>query len=220
MSIDFYVEVFSLILAVLFYNDLKATKMVYFIPFLLLTVIVEFIGYLSYLYNIGNRNYWLYNIFNIIEFIFYAYLFYFNFKISFLKKLVLSFIPLLITFSIINYLFLQKVDHFHTYTLLFGSFFMVFFCCCYFYEWVLPDQISQNLLKQSFFWICVGLLLFYLGSVIINALFEYLRSSDMLQEGKKIYTLINKSLNIVLYTSFSISFILCRNNKKSSLSPS
>jgi hypothetical protein len=220
MLIFFYFEVISLLLAIIFYKDLKATKMVYFIPFLLLTVTVESIGYLSILYNIGNKNYWLYNIFNIVEFLFYAFLFYHNFKLPVLKKIVVAFIPVLITFSIINYVFLQGVDHFHTYTLLFGSFFMVFFCCCYFYEWVLPEQITQNLLKQSFFWICVGLLLFYLGSVIINALFEYLRSSDMLLEGKKIYTLINKSLNCILYTSFSISFILCRNNRKNSLSPS
>lgn len=220
MSIDFYLEVISLLISIFLYKDLKSTKMVYFIPFLLLTVTVEFIGYLSVYYNLGNKNYRIYNIFNLVEFVFYAFLFYNNFKIQILKKLAIAFIPLLLAFSLINYLFFQGIDHFHTYTLLFGSFFMVFFCCCYFYEWVLPDQISQNLLKQSFFWICVGLLLFYLGSVIINALFEYLRSSDMLQEGKKIYTLINKSLNIVLYTSFSISFILCRNNKKSSLSPS
>lgn len=220
MSLDFYFEVMSLVISIFLYKDLKTTKMVYFIPFLLLTVTVEFIGYLSVLYNVGNKNYRIYNLFNLVEFLFYAYLFYYNFKISILKKFVIAFIPLLIAFSLFNYLFLQGIDHFHTYTLLFGSFFMVFFCCCYFYEWVLPEQISQNLLKQSFFWICVGLLLFYLGSVIINALFEYLRSSDMIQEGKKIYTFINKSLNIVLYTSFSISFILCRNNKKSSLSQS
>ncbi len=192
--------------------------MVYFIPFLLLTVIVESIGYLASIYNIGNRNYWLYNVFNIIEFTFYAFLFYENFKVPLLKKLVIYFIPLLIGFSLVNYIFIQGIDRFHTYTLLFGSFFMVFFCCSYFYEWVLPEQITQNLLKQSFFWICVGLLLFYLGSVIINALFEYLRSSDMLEQGKRIYGFINKSLNIVLYSSFCISFFLCRSNRKNSSS--
>lgn len=220
MSVPFLFELISLLTAIFCYKDLKATKMVYFIPFLLLTVFVEFIGYLSIFYNLGDKNYWIYNIFNIIEFIFYAFLFYQNLKIPVLKKIVLYFIPLIILFSVYNYVFLQGLDRFHTYTLLFGSFFMVFFCCCYFYEWVLPEQITQNLLKQPFFWICVGLLLFYLGSVIINALFEYLRSSDMLQEGKRIYKFINQTLNLVLYTSFSISFILCRNNRTSFLSPS
>lgn len=218
MSVPFLFELISLFTAIFCYKDLKATKMVYFIPFLLLTVFVEFVGYLSIIYNLGNKNYWIYNIFNIIEFIFYAFLFYQNLKIPILKRIVVYFIPMIVLFSLYNYIFLQGLDRFHTYTLLFGSFFMVFFCCCYFYEWVLPEQITQNLLKQPFFWICVGLLLFYLGSVIINALFEYLRSSDMLQEGKRIYKLINQSLNLVLYTAFSISFILCRNNRKESLS--
>ncbi len=218
MPIFFYIEVIGLLLATFLYKDLKATKMVYFIPFLLLTVIVESIGFLARLYNIGNKNYWIYNIFNNIEFFFYAYLFYLNFNAPALKKIVLYFIPLLVIFSITNYIFFQGIDRFHTYTLLFGSFFMVFFCCCYFYEWVLPEQITQNLLKQPFFWICVGLLLFYLGSVIINALFEYLRSTDMLEQGIRIYRFINQSLNIVLYTSFSISFILCRSNRTNSSS--
>jgi hypothetical protein len=192
--------------------------MVYFIPFLLLTVIVEFVGYLSIVYGIKNRNYWIYNIFNLIEFVFYAYLFASNFQLKLLRLLAYISMPILVIFSSINYLYIQGIENFHTYTLLLGSFFMVFFCCCFFYEWVLPEQITQNLLRQPFFWICVGLLLFYLGSVIINALFEYLRSSDMIQEGKRIYVFINRSLNIILYSTFSISFLICRKNRKESLS--
>ena len=62
MSIDFYFEMLSLIIAIFSYKALKQTKMVYFIPFLLLTVIVEFIGYLAIIYAIKNKNYWLYNL--------------------------------------------------------------------------------------------------------------------------------------------------------------
>ncbi len=218
MSIDFYFEMLSLLVSILCYKSIKQTKMVYFIPFLLLTIIVEFIGYLSVTYGIKNRNYWLYNIFNLIEFIFYAYLFAGNYQIKFLRLLAYLSMPVLILFSCINYIYIQGSEDFHTYTLLLGSFFMVFFCCCFFYEWVLPEQIAQNLLIQPFFWICVGLLLFYLGSVIINALFEYLRNSDLIQEGKRIYIFINRSLNIILYTSFSISFLLCQKNRRESLS--
>ncbi len=220
MSASDLFELIALFTAIFCYKDLKATKMVYFIPFLLLTVFVEFVGHLSVIYTVQNKNYWIYNVFNVIEFTFYGYLFKQYFRLPFLRKIANFFIPLTILFSIVNFSFLQGTDHFHTYTLLFGSFFVVLFCCCYFYEWVLPEQINQNLLKEPFFWVCVGLLLFYLGSVIINALYEYLRSSDMIEEGKHIYRLINRSLNVVLYCSFSISFILCRNNRKISLSPS
>ncbi len=218
MSIDFFFELFSLVIAIFCYHSLKQTKLVYFIPFLLLTVIVEFVGYLSIIYEVRSRNYWIYNIFNLVEFIFYAYLFASHFQLKFLRLLAYAFMPVLILCSSLNYTYIQGSENFHTYTLLLGSFFMVFFCCCFFYEWVLPEQITQNLIRQPFFWICVGLLLFYLGSVIINALFEYLRSSDMIREGKRIYVFINRSLNIILYTSFSISFLICQKNRKESLS--
>jgi hypothetical protein len=84
----------------------------------------------------------------------------------------------------------------------------------------LLDKIDQQLSKQAFFWICSGLLIYYLGSVIINALFEYLRNNDLGEEGKKIYGTINHTLNVILYSSFCIAFFLCPNNKKTSSSQS
>ncbi len=214
MSIAFFFETLCLVVAIYCFKALKSTKMVYFIPFLLITVIVEFIGFLSISIKDKQQNYWLYNIFTAFEFLFYAYMFSENFKLPILRKFSFAFMPILVLFSVFNYQYLQGPDHFHTYTLLLGSFFIVFFCCCYFYEWVLPEQITQNLLKQPFFWICVGLLLFYLGSVIINALYEYLRSSDMDKEGRRIYSFINRSLNVILYSSFITSFLICKNNRK------
>jgi len=187
--------------------------LLYFIPFLFLTVIVEFIGglYLSK----GLRNYWMYNVFTTIEFVFYSLLFYTNFKKILFKKLIIIFIPFFIAFIILNMLFVQGINKtFNTYTFLLGSFFIVIFCCCFFYESVLPDKIDQQLSKQPFFWICSGLLIFYLGSVIINALFEYLRNNDLQAEGIRIYGIINNSLNVILYSSFSIAFYLCRDHKK------
>jgi len=215
MGIQQYFQVISLIASIFFYlQTQKRNKMLlYFIPFLFLTVIVEFIGglYLSK----GLRNYWMYNVFTTIEFVFYSLLFYTNFKKILFKKLIIIFIPFFIAFIILNMLFVQGINKtFNTYTFLLGSFFIVIFCCCFFYESVLPDKIDQQLSKQPFFWICSGLLIFYLGSVIINALFEYLRNNDLQAEGIRIYGIINNSLNVILYSSFSIAFYLCRDHKK------
>lgn len=190
----------------------------YFIPFLLLTVVVELLGiWFSYK---SIKNYWLYNIFTTIEFIFYSFLFYLHFRRTVFKKIALGFIPFLILSDAANLAFIQGTKYFHTYTFLLGSFFIVVFCCFFLYESILPEHINQHLSKQPFFWICIGLLIFYLGSVIINALFEYLRSNDLQQEGKKIYGIINHTLNVLLYSSFSVSFFLCRNNRKTYSSPS
>ena len=161
----------------------------------------------------------LFNLFTSIELIFYASLFYQVFRHSLLKRMAIYFIPLLILISILNYYYLQGTDHFHTYTLLFGSFFMVIFCCSYFYELIIIDTHKENLFNQPFVWISFGILLFYLGSVIINALFEHMLNNNLLSPGNNLYLLITRALNIILYSSFSISFILCNRNKKNYYSP-
>lgn len=165
--------------------------------------------------------YAMYNLFNVFEFCFYSYLFYLHFKRQSLKRFALLFIPFFLFLSILNILFLQGLSTtLNTYAILCGSFFIVVFCCCFFYESVLPDKIDEQLSKQPFFWISSGLLLYYLGSVIINALFQYLTSNDLIHEGTRIYGIINNSLNVILYSSFCIAFYLCRDNRKTSLSPS
>lgn len=212
-GIQQYFQILSLLFAIIFYTSGRNKLLLYFIPFLFVTVVVEFIGGL-YLAK-GIRNYWMYNVFTTFEFVFYSYLFSFYFKKTIFQKIVLWFIPFYLLMVTLNLAFIQGFNKtFHTYTFLLGSFFIVIFCCCFFYEAVLPDKIDQQLSRQPFFWICCGLLIFYLGSVIINALFEYLRNNDLQAEGIRIYGIINNSLNVLLYSSFCIAFFLCRNNKK------
>ena len=212
-GIYLFFQIFSFLVALYSYRRKRDKMLLYFTPFLFLTVIIELIGtwYLSK----GLRNYWMFNVFTTLEFLFYTFLFYLYFKKNVFKKIVLYFMPLFTLMVLLNIFFIQGFNKtFNTYTFLLGSFFIVIFCCCYFYESVLPDKIDQQLSKQPFFWICSGLLIFYLGSVIINALFEYLRNNDLQAEGIRIYGIINNSLNILLYSSFCIAFFLCRNNKK------
>jgi hypothetical protein len=206
------VEASSFFVCIFLYRTLKSSNLKYFLPFLLLTVVVELLGHWSM--SKGLRNYMMFNLFTSTEFVFYAFLFYKHFKQTGFKKAALFFIPFYILAVTLNITIIQGTNHFHTYTFLLGSFFIVVFCCLFFYESVLPEQLENKLTKQPFFWVCTGLLLFYLGSVIINALFEYLRSFDMQEEGKRIYGIINQSLNVVLYSAFIFAFILCRNNNK------
>ncbi len=192
----------------------------YFIPFLFVTVVVEFLGWWwTYHFDVGKHG--MYNLFTTVEFIFYTFLFYTHFTRRIFKTLSLIFIPVFILLSLLNILFMQGLNTtFNTYTFLVGSFFIVVFCCCFFYESVQPEKIDDQLSKQPLFWIASGLLIYYLGSVIINALFEYLRSNDLRDQGMRIYGIINKSLNVILYSSFCIAFYLCPNNRKTYSSPS
>ena len=219
-SIDFYFQIISFLAALFYYIQKRDKIQLYFIPFLFLTVSVEFWGALGKFSDMFSKMA-MYNIFTTLEFIFYSSLFYIHFKRHVFKRAVLFFIPLFIISVGLNLAFVQGLNKtFHSHTFLLGSFFIVIFCCCFFYESILPDKIDQALSKQPFFWICSGLLIYYLGSVIINALFEYLVSNDLREDGKRIYNLINRSLNVILYSSFCIAFYLCPNHKKTSSSQS
>ncbi len=196
-SVDFYFQIASLLVSLFTFINKRNKLILYFIPFLLLTVLIELIG--GWYFSRGIRNYAMYNIFTTIEFIFYAILFSTQLKISLFKKIALLFIPLYIILVFINIFFIQGFNKtFNTYTFLLGSFFIVIFSCFFFYESVLPDKIDYQLSKHPFFWICSGLLIFYFGSVIINALFEYLRNQDLQAEGIRIYGIINHTLNIIV----------------------
>ncbi len=210
------VQASSFLVCIYLFKYLKDTLLKYFLPFLLITLTVELVGF--WLTKIGIKNYMLYNVFTTLEFIFYSFLFSKHLKTTLFKKLTIGFMPFYAIMVFLNLQFLQGYNNFHTYTFLLGSFFIVLFCCLFFYESVLPEHLDHPLAKQPFFWVCTGLLLFYMGSVIINALFEYLRSYNLQQEGKRIYGIINQSLNVVLYSAFIYAFILCRKNKKTYLS--
>ncbi len=212
-NIYLLVQASSFLVCILLYRSLRNTPLKFFLPFLFITLTVELIGY--WLTTRDTKNYALFNIFTTLEFVFYSFLFSKHLKTTVFKKLTIGFIPFYIFLVFINLQFVQGYNvTFHTYTFLLGSFFVVLFCCLFFYESVLPEHLDHPLAKQPFFWVCTGLLLFYMGSVIINALFEYLRNYDLQQEGKKIYGIINQSLNVVLYSAFIYAFILCRKNKK------
>lgn len=218
-----YLEIGCLLFALLFFKDLKRQKgFIYFIPFLLVTVTIELIAKFVMGEHPSSRpvRFMMFNIFTASEFVFYSAIFLLHLNNVTLKKIIRLLIPTYLVLVIINILFIQGVNSFHTYTFLLGSFFMVVYSCFFLYESILPESLNTNLSKQPFFWVCIGLLIFYLGSVIINALFEYLTSASLKAQGTEIYTTITNSLNVILYGSFSIAFILCRNNRKTSSSPS
>ena len=217
-GIFLYFEVLSLLIAVFCATRKRNNLLLYFIPFLFLTVFIEMIG-TSDIASLKGIRFAIYNLFTSFEFIFYFFLFYSNLKTKSLKKIILYIIPLFIFSVAINLSFIQGLNKtFHTYTFLLGSFFIVIFCCFFFFESVLPEKIDIQLSKQPFFWISTGLLIYYLGSVIINALFEYLTNNALKLEGQRIYGIINNSLIVILYSSYSIAFFLCPDNKKKSSS--
>jgi hypothetical protein len=211
-------EVIAFLAAVYFFLKKKNTLVFYFLIFLFVTVCVETMGTIVMSlppYQNRTNKLVMYNVFFTVEFVFYSFIFYLHFKRKLFRQIALVFIPVVVVFAVANMLFGQGLGKvFNTYTSLLGSFFIVLFCCFFFYESIQPEQIDDQLSKQPFFWISSGLLIFYLGSVIINALFEYLRTYSLQNPGIRIYSNIIHFLNVILYSSFCIAFYLCPDRKK------
>lgn len=217
MSLNHYVELFSLVIAIIFYRDLSRYNFfILFIPFLIITSAVE----LSAIGKDRPSKNIVYNFFLLVEFSFYSFLFYKNLHFAKLKRVILIFIPCFIIFYTFNLIFIYGLYKYHSYTSILSSFFIVIYICMFFYETIIPQNSSIKLLSNPFFWVSVGLLFYNLGSVIMFAMLEFLSDTDLQNKGVFVFKIVIMSLNVVLYGSFSTAFILCRNNRKTSSSPS
>lgn len=178
--------------------------LLYFPPFLIITLTIEVIGIL--LSHRHQPNVWLYNFFTVFEFCFYLLLV--SFVISNRKmKRVLRFTSLLYAVAAsYNIIFIQRLTAFHTFTYSIGCLLIVAACVYYFFELFKMPQAIQ--LKSSpAFWICSGLLFFYCCGFPLYGMFNFLSGISNLII-KNFYAIII-ILNIFLYSLFSIAF-LCR----------
>jgi hypothetical protein len=213
--IDNYFELAALIISILCYPRLKGTPFRTFPFFLFFIVLVEVAGrYISAV--LYQKNLWLYNISTTFEFVFYAYIFGHQLREPAFKKAVFSFMIVYPVIVLLNLLFIQGINEFHSYTMVLGSIFMIIFCCRYFYE-LLQSPLEGHLLRDPMFWISTGILFFYLGDFSYNLLFNLLQkyAANM---GGKLFRSINNNLILILYSCFIIAF-LCRKNPRKSLSP-
>ncbi len=219
MLVNLYllVQASSFFVCLALYSSLKKTNLKYFLPFLLLTLIIELIGFFMVIK--GNHKYTMYNVFTTFEFVFYFFIFSKHLKIPYYRYPVIAMIFIYPITVYLNLKYIQGFNTFHSYTFLLGSFFMVLFSCLFFFESVRLENLHKMLPDQPFFWVCTAFIMFYLGSVVINSLFQYLMSFDMQSQGKRIYSLINQSLNLLLYSGFIYAFILCHRKRKTSISP-
>ncbi len=172
--------------------------------YLLITFVVEFIG--QWMNSNGKVTITLYNVFVTIEFIFYFWMLKFVIRNHFVEQLLKWSIWIFPIIVILNKLFLQKGLQFHTLTVSLGSLIIVIATITYFFE-LFQLEKPVNLVHEPSFWICCGLLFFYVCSFPLFGLVNFFRNpSDLVI---KIIDSILAIMNIFLYSSFIIA-ALCR----------
>ncbi len=213
MNLNYYhfFEVLSLACSLAFYKGLKQKGIAAYLPFLFITVVVE-ITASNWFYWTGNvRNDIVYNIYFLFITPIQLYLFYSMLRIGGASKLIfLVFSTLTYLFVLINFFFLQKMNLFNNYSFILYEITNIFFCSIILFKLCFKDEAEVNFLKEPFFWICGGNLLFSLGSLVIILLREFILLYDLKLNGKHIYQVLIPYLIVILYSAYSYGFYLCK----------
>jgi hypothetical protein len=176
-------------------------------PFLFLTLLVELAA--SFLYLDSKNNTFVYNFFILVEFTFYMINLSFFVRNPRAKKIIrLTIIPFTL-FTVFNYLFLQGIMKFNSITYSVGSLFIVSFSIYYFFE-LFRSPKSVKLRTDPAFWICIGLLFFYVVLFPFYALANF--SIQFPRFLMKNFQDIISILNCFLYTLYTIAF-LCKRTR-------
>lgn len=194
------------------FQKLRQTALVWFVPLLALTLVVEW-GSLFRYFQIHGSNHWIFNILTTIEFSFYFYLFQQALRKIMIKRISFTtalFFPVAV---LSNCFFLQGFNHFHTNTYIVGSLLIILFACSYFYQ-LLQTPKQMKLFALPFFWIATGLFFFYAGQFVIMAIFPHLVYAKD-KAFTEIFHAIVYNLNIFLYCCFIIAF-LCQHKTTNS----
>ncbi len=204
LNLSVIFELIALIISIINYRNLQKTILRWFIPFLIVTNIIEW-GNFFKLFSINHSNNWIFNFFIPVEFCFYGWVF-FNIIIVIKAKLIIKYLGTgLIMVTILNMFFVQGLRNLNSYTYMIGSVYVIL--CVYYYFKQLIDNVNDfNILQNAFFWISVGLLLFYSCEFFLMAFFEYFLSIGDFKSFQPIFHFVNIFLNITMYSCFSISF--------------
>lgn len=205
-----YSEITAAITATIFYFKYKESPVKFILMFLWLIVFNEQMGdYMGrnkiWLYQ-DNYNYWIYNVIRPFKtlLIFFIY-----FKTLKTKMYVLWIKRFMIIYCIIypiNILFIQDFfTNIQSNTMVLGALFTVICTIFYFIELLRSEKIIV-FHKQLLFWISIGLLIFYSGTIPLILAHEYYAHFNYIHS----IFLIIYILGIVMYLLFSFGFIWSR----------
>jgi hypothetical protein len=159
----------------------------------------------------GKPFYFIYHIYEVIDFYFFSFLFYLNSKNRSLKKLIkigLILYPVSIIFITLNY---SGFIDFPSLQYSLESIFLSVISIVFLFN-LTPDE-NHSISKNNMFWICIGLIVFHCGILVMNGSYNYLKS---LSEKNALFIKdwINMGFNYLLYIFILIATVWPKNTMK------
>lgn len=218
IQVNTFCELIAFLAAILYYPYLKSSYMKWFLPFLIFIFLAELFA--NYQTNVLKENAVRINyLIAIIESIFYGYIFYRLNNPSFSSRVCLFFIPTSVVAYVVTYFICDQPLEYFFPNIIFSGFFIAMSALFYLYSQFLIDE-ETILISNPGFWIAFGVSLFYSGISISFSLHNVIKSNNIFLFGESLLNIVPRVLSVILYISISIAIILCKHQKKTSLSQS
>jgi hypothetical protein len=210
-----YFQLLSLLLSIICYRRLKQARLQAFVPLLVITCIIEMLAAIEKL----TPNYFLYNYYLLLTPPLYFLIFYRMLGMHGRTKWLLNGTSILIVLLVVlNYLFLQGTARFNNYSLILLSLVYISYTSLTILKTNLLDNESMDSNRAKvYFIICGSTLLFNLGMLTVLGLQTFITSNKLQVYGMSLNRFVMPILNVILYSGYSIAFLLCKRNKTLSL---
>ena len=200
-------EAAAFITGFVYWNKLRGTYWKYFPVYLLGIFICEMIGKYMKLHGLKEYNMLFCNYFVInLEFLFFYWLFYRSYAQLKNKRIAIASISLYIIGLLADISYIHKFEYwFASFTYTLGVALMLILIALYFIQLAMSEDAILQIKTNILFWICIGLLFFYIGTFpfygIRNTLWLNYKSVA------KTYSYFAFALNYFMYFMFSFSII-------------
>lgn len=198
-----YAEAFCLLISIICYRQIKGSVLVWFIPFLLFTLITELAAtYMAHVLELPNQL--LYKGLTTVAFVFYLWVISNGIHNANVKKYYILLSAIVLACVLLQNLMIP-INKFHREAYIASSLIVIVYCFVYLYEAITKNDIDFRIEHEPFFWVIIGLLFYFLVGaafiVFINSVPKALRDS---------FSQIMRWLSLIMYGCFSLAFVLCR----------
>lgn len=207
MMYDFFFlfQIAALIVCLSVYNKLGFPYK-YFAPFLFVLTVYETAILMGWL-RIPELDALSFNFYTSTEFTFYSLILFSLIRNKLHKKILFYVLVCTLSLTLINIIFLDRLNAFNTYTFTLQAFIIITACCIYYYNKVRDARNEILIIKEPTFWLYTGLLFYYLGCFLFFTSYSsmaYVKSPNYLI----LYRIVINVSNIILYSCL-IKLFLC-----------
>ena len=208
-----YFILFSLLVAVFRYPKLRSSGLIWFVPFLFITLAVELAG-VYYKYVLNKDNAWLYNAYLLLQVAFFSVLYYRFIQVKTYRWIIRTGALLYFVGAAIIYIFYDSILGFNRLVFMSGGLLVTLFGVLFLFFYFSLDSSERETALTPLLFITMGIVIYFAVLSITLSLYQFSRFHNLEIGGVKLYNFIPRLVSIVLYTLYAFSFFICRPRKQ------